>query len=75
MEISLHQFVLDKLEDSKGTWPTVAEESGVPLRTLEKIARQEIENPGIQHVERLARYFRSIKQVNGGGSERRAAPG
>lgn len=61
MKGSLHQFVLDRLEASKGKWPSVAEESGVPLRTLEKIARKEIENPGILHVERLARYFNAEK--------------
>ena len=56
---SLHQYVLDQLQIAKGTWPKVAKGSKVPLRTLEKIARKEIENPGVIHVERLARYFKA----------------
>jgi hypothetical protein len=36
----------------------VAEGSGVPKRTVEKIARRETQNPGVRHVERLAAFFR-----------------
>lgn len=54
----MYQFVLARLENAKGGWPTVAEESGVPLRTLEKIARKEIRDPGVSHIEKLAGYFR-----------------
>ncbi len=58
MSDSIFEFVLKGLQSTKGAWPVVAEGSGVPLRTLEKIARGEIANPGVLHVERLARYFR-----------------
>lgn len=58
METSLHEFVLLKLESAKGHWPIVAAGSGVPKRTIEKIARQETRNPGIKHIEALAEYFR-----------------
>lgn len=47
------------LEASKGGWPTVADGSGVSLRTLEKIARKEIVDPGVSHIEKLAIYFRT----------------
>lgn len=49
---------MDRLEKAKGGWPTVAEGSGVSLRTLEKIARREIKDPGVSHIEKLAGYFR-----------------
>jgi transcriptional regulator with XRE-family HTH domain len=55
---SLHEYVLRHLEDSKGRWSEVAEGAGVSKRTLEKIARREIEDPGISHIEKLANYFR-----------------
>jgi hypothetical protein len=55
---SLFEYVLGMLEASKGKWSAVAEGSGVSYRTLEKIARREIKNPGISHVEKLAKYFR-----------------
>lgn len=56
---SIYQYVLDELQAVKGTWPTVAEESGIPLRSLEKIARREFKNPGVMQIEILARYFRN----------------
>lgn len=55
---SIYEYVLDELQAAKGGWPTVADESGVPLRTLEKIARKEIQDPGVSHIEKLAGYFR-----------------
>lgn len=55
---SIYQFVLRGLEGSKGQWSAVAEATGVSKRTLEKIARREIKDPGVSHVEKLARYFR-----------------
>lgn len=58
MEQSLHEYVIEQLQASKGRWPDVAEEAGVSKRTLEKIARREIEDPGISHIEKLAAYFR-----------------
>ena len=56
-QLSVYQYVLDRLRETKGTWPKVAEGSGVPYRTLEKIARRERKSPGVLHIERLARYF------------------
>lgn len=58
MEQSLHEYVLEQLQASRGRWPEVAEGSGVSKRTLEKIARLEIKDPGVSHIEKLAAYFR-----------------
>ncbi len=55
---SIYQYVLTSLEASKGHWSAVAEASGVSKRTIEKIARREIRDPGVSHIEKLARYFR-----------------
>lgn len=55
---SIYQFVMDQLQEHKGRWPQVSEGSGVPKRTLEKIARREIVDPGVSHIEALAKYFR-----------------
>jgi len=59
MTESIYQFVMDRLQQSKGQWPKVAKASGVPKRTLEKIARREIVDPGVSHIEALADYFRT----------------
>lgn len=59
MQDSIFDYVLGKLQDSKGKWADVADGSGVSYRTLEKIARREIKDPGISHVQKLADYFRA----------------
>lgn len=55
---SMYAYVLNQLQAFKGAWPTVADGSGVSLRTIEKIARKEIKDPGVSHIEKLAGYFR-----------------
>lgn len=56
---SQYEFVMQQLANAKGRWPHVAEESGVSIRTLQKIARKEIQDPGVSHIEKLWRYFKS----------------
>ena len=46
-----------QLQAHKGRWPNVAERSGVSRRTIEKIARGEIKDPGVSHIEKLAQFF------------------
>jgi transcriptional regulator with XRE-family HTH domain len=58
MTDSIYQYVLDELEARKVTLPTIAEESGVNLATLKKILYRTVENPGVIHIEKLAKYFR-----------------
>jgi hypothetical protein len=59
---SQYEFVMGQLAATKGQWPAVAEGSGVSKRTLEKIARKEIQDPGVSHIEKLFRYFAAKKQ-------------
>lgn len=58
MKQSLHEFVISQLQDTKGTWPAIAEATGVSLRTMQKIANGEIADPGVSHIEKLANHFR-----------------
>lgn len=58
MTESIYSFVLTELEKAKGRWPDVARETDMSLSTLKKIARREVENPGVMHIEKLANYFR-----------------
>ena len=80
MADSIYEFVVERLNDevnkSGKLCQVIADESGVPLRTIEKIARGTTENPRVQTVQKLATYFRKNPVVTqGGGSERRAATG
>jgi transcriptional regulator with XRE-family HTH domain len=55
---SIHEYVIRELQRAKGRWTDVARDSGISKRTIEKIARREIANPGVNHIEKLAGYFR-----------------
>ena len=56
----MHEYVIERLQDSKFRWPAVAAAAGVSRRTLEKIARREIADPGVSHVQKLHDYFRAV---------------
>jgi predicted transcriptional regulator len=55
---TIHDYILDQLEASKGKWLEVAKGSGVPYSTLKKIAYRTIASPRVKHLEKLASYFR-----------------
>ena len=57
MQPSMYDYVLEHLEAARGRWSQVAEEAGVSKRTLEKIARREIEDPGVSHIQKLYDHF------------------
>lgn len=55
----MYEFVLSELEASKPRWREIAEEIDMSLSTIRKIARKEVENPGVHYIEKLASYFRA----------------
>jgi len=59
MAISLHDYVVERLQATKGKWKAIEDQSGVSRRTFSKIARKEVKNPRIATVQKLADYFRS----------------
>ena len=61
--ISIFDYVLNNLERHKGQLPRVADESGVPYRTLQKIASGETKDPGVAVVQTLHDYFREKEQA------------
>lgn len=65
MSESIYQFVLGELQRVKGKWPQVSDETGISIRTIEKIARQEVKDPGVKLVERLNTYFRDQSNRSG----------
>lgn len=56
-------YVLRKLEESRGTWPDISEKTGVPYDTITKIAQRKIEDPKVSKLQTLADYFRDIEQT------------
>jgi len=63
METNLLEYVLRKLEESRGTWPDIAEKTGVPYDTITKIAQRKIEDPKVSKLQTLADYFRGLEQA------------
>lgn len=63
MQQSMYAFVLERLEESKGTWTAIAQKTGMSKRTIEKIARREIQDPGVSHIEKLATHFGFFRGV------------
>ncbi len=53
------KYVLSQLAATKRTWPHVAQQSGVPLSTLRKIAQGHTKNPGVKHIEALEEFFKN----------------
>lgn len=62
MQIGLHQYVLKNFASTDLSYQKIADGSGVPKRTVEKIARREIEDPGVSSIEKLAAFFRKREQ-------------
>jgi len=59
METSIYSYVMAQLSDCGLTYQQIADGSGVNRRTVEKIARSEISDPGVSHIEKLAVFFRA----------------
>jgi hypothetical protein len=57
----MYAYVLARLDASKGSLPSVAVATGISHRSLEKIARRVVKNPGVHTVEKLNTYFRSLE--------------
>jgi hypothetical protein len=59
MNETMHEYVIRNLETAKYRWPAVARGADVSKRTLEKIARREIVDPGVSKIQKLHDYFRA----------------
>lgn len=51
--------VLRRLAESRGTWPAIADGSGIPYQTITKIACGVHSDPRISTVQKLFDYFES----------------
>lgn len=55
---TIHDYVVERLGESRGSWPEVSKSSGVSYGTLKKIYYRKIVSPRVKHLEKLASYFR-----------------
>lgn len=63
--IGLHGYVMEQLGKTGLTYQQTGDGSGVPKRTVEKIARGEIVDPGVSHCEKLAAFFEELAAAPG----------
>lgn len=64
---SIYDFVMDHLKGLNGDQlEKVAAGSGVPLSTVKKIRLKQILDPGVSHIEKLARFFRRRRKPHEG---------
>lgn len=59
----LYEYVIEQLDASGQTYQEIADGSGVPKRTVEKIARRETEDPSVSTVQKLADFFRARRKA------------
>jgi hypothetical protein len=52
-------YLRARLAEEKGNWPTIAEESGVPYGTLEKVGQGDTENPSLPTARKIRDWFRA----------------
>ena len=53
------------------TYQEIADGCGESKRTIEKIARREIQNPGVDHCDALAAFFRELDAMPGANERER----
>lgn len=60
MQESIHDYVLAQLKAMTGPhrWRSVADATGISIRTIEKIGYEKSKNPRIKTIGPLYRYFR-----------------
>lgn len=63
MQTSLYEYVMARLQEvtTEDGYEAVAKGSGVPKSTIKKIKWRQIKDPGVSHIEALARFFREAK--------------
>tara|TARA_R110001599_G_scaffold339851_1_gene559740 strand:- start:30496 stop:30705 length:210 start_codon:yes stop_codon:yes gene_type:complete len=58
---NLLEYVTSNLKAHVGSWPKIAEKTGVPYHTITKIASGKTKDPGISKIQSLVDYFREIE--------------
>ncbi len=57
-------FIKQRLDECKGNWPAVCEQTGLDYSWLTKFAQGKIPNPGFAKVQTLAAHFATTKRTN-----------
>lgn len=66
---TLSEYVMRQLAKTTLSYQQTADGSGVSRRTVEKITRREIVDPGVSHMEKFERFFRELESQPGDGHQ------
>lgn len=56
--LSLYDYVTQGLQGREAEWPEAAKSAGVHEKTVQRIARGEVANPGVRTMEELAVWLK-----------------
>jgi hypothetical protein len=73
MAESIYDYVVERLQANKGSWPVIAKQTGMSIKTITKTANRTYDAPRIDTLETLAAFFRKHPVViknNFGGRDR-----
>ena len=56
-ENTLLSLVLAGLQERKGDWPSIVEQTGLEYSWLTKLAQGKISDPGVKKIQKLADYM------------------
>lgn len=59
---NLYDFVSDGLQGREAEWSAAAEHAGVHRKTVERIAKRSVPNPGVRTMESLADWIRQNRR-------------
>lgn len=59
MDSPMLEYVRERLDLAKGTWPQIAEQTGVPYGTLKRIYYDEDKSPRLASIQPLYDYFKA----------------
>jgi len=54
-------YVLRKLAENKGSHREISKATGIPYGTIAKITQRTTANPGVNHIQALADYFKGVE--------------
>ncbi len=61
--VRIYEYVMNQFASTDLSYQEIAAGSGVSKRTIEKIARREILDPGVSHIEKIAAYFQKQRRA------------
>ncbi len=67
----IYDFVMERLTNTPLTYQEVGHGSTVSKRTVEKIARREILDPGVSHCQNIAGFFEELDRMPGANERER----